>query len=83
MGQLDGKVGGSYEMSLYYPDSEPSGRGKSADREDRYTARFIELTPPRRIVGYQTDCIGPDRIVRSTAVRSRRSVGHGDGARSA
>jgi uncharacterized protein YndB with AHSA1/START domain len=37
-------------MSLYYPPSEKTARGKTADREDRYTARFVELTPPRRIV---------------------------------
>jgi uncharacterized protein YndB with AHSA1/START domain len=37
-------------MSLYYPASEQVARGKSAEREDRYTARFLELTPPARIV---------------------------------
>jgi uncharacterized protein YndB with AHSA1/START domain len=25
-------------------------RGKTAEREDRFTARFVELTPPTRIV---------------------------------
>lgn len=48
--QFDGRVGGGYQMSLYYPDSEPTNRGKTAAREDRYTARFVELTPPHRIV---------------------------------
>ena len=47
---FDGRVGGGYQMSLYYPSSETSFRGKSGEREDRYTARFVELTPPRRIV---------------------------------
>ena len=37
-------------MSLYYPSSEQTPRGKTSEREDRYTARFVELTPPRRIV---------------------------------
>jgi uncharacterized protein YndB with AHSA1/START domain len=37
-------------MSLYYPPSEQTSRGKTAEREDRYTARFVELTPPTRIV---------------------------------
>jgi uncharacterized protein YndB with AHSA1/START domain len=37
-------------MSLYYPSSETTYRGKTSEREDRYTARFVELTPPRRIV---------------------------------
>ena len=37
-------------MSLFYPASEPVYRGKTAAREDRFTARFVELTPPPRIV---------------------------------
>jgi uncharacterized protein YndB with AHSA1/START domain len=48
--RFDGSVGGGYQMSLYYPSSETTFRGKTEDREDRYTARFVELTPPRRIV---------------------------------
>jgi uncharacterized protein YndB with AHSA1/START domain len=47
---FDYRVGGGYQMSLYYPSSEQTPRGKSGDREDRYTARFVELTPPQRIV---------------------------------
>ena len=47
---FDGRVGGGYQMSLYYPSSEQTSRGKTSEREDRYTARFVELTPPRRIV---------------------------------
>jgi uncharacterized protein YndB with AHSA1/START domain len=47
---FDERVGGGYEMSLYYPASEEASRGKSSDKEDRYTARFVELTPPSRIV---------------------------------
>jgi uncharacterized protein YndB with AHSA1/START domain len=47
---FDYRVGGGYQMSLYYPSSETTSRGKTEDREDRYTARFVELTPPRRIV---------------------------------
>ena len=48
--QFDDRVGGGYQMSLYYPATETTARGKTAAREDRYTARFVELTPPRRIV---------------------------------
>ncbi len=48
--EFDGRVGGGYRMSLFYPASEQSSRGKTAEREDRYTARFVELTPPTRIV---------------------------------
>jgi uncharacterized protein YndB with AHSA1/START domain len=47
---FDYRVDGGYQMSLYYPTSETTARGKTSDREDRYTARFVELTPPRRIV---------------------------------
>ena len=47
---FDYRVGGGYQMSLYYPASETTMRGKTSGREDRYTARFVELTPPSRIV---------------------------------
>ncbi len=47
---FDLRVGGGYRMSLYYPSSEKALRGKTSEREDRFTARFVELTPPRRIV---------------------------------
>jgi uncharacterized protein YndB with AHSA1/START domain len=43
-------VGRGYRMSLYYPASDTASRGKTAEREDRYTARFMELTPPKSIV---------------------------------
>lgn len=56
-GEMTGKVnafdlreGGGYQMSLFYPPSEKGSRGKTADNEDRYTARFIELKPYQRIV---------------------------------
>jgi uncharacterized protein YndB with AHSA1/START domain len=48
--RFDKRVGGCYQMSLYYPASEQTLRGKTSGREDRYTARFIELSPPSRIV---------------------------------
>lgn len=48
--RFDYRVGGGYQMSLYYPSSENKARGKTEAREDRYTARFVELTPPTRIV---------------------------------
>lgn len=47
---FDLRAGGGYQMSLYYPASEPEHRGKTAAREDRYTARFVELIPLTRIV---------------------------------
>jgi uncharacterized protein YndB with AHSA1/START domain len=48
--EFDARVGGGYQMSLYYPESDQESRGKTAEREDRFTARFVELTPPSRIV---------------------------------
>jgi len=47
---FDYRVGGGYEMSLYYPSSEITAQGKTSEREDRYTARFVELAPPGKIV---------------------------------
>ena len=47
---FDGRVGGGYEMSLYYPPSEEDAPGKSGGNEDRYRSRFVELVPPSRIV---------------------------------
>ena len=47
---FQGGVGGGYTMSLFYPPTEEVQRGKTAEREDRFTARFVELTPPSRIV---------------------------------
>jgi uncharacterized protein YndB with AHSA1/START domain len=46
---FDLRVGGGYTMSLFYPPSQAEGRGKTAGREDRYTARFLELVPGQRL----------------------------------
>lgn len=47
---FDARVGGGYQMSLFYPETETTFRGKTADREDRFTVRFIELVANRKIV---------------------------------
>lgn len=47
---FDARAGGGYRMSLYYPSTERSFRGKTSDREDMVDVRFVELVPPRRIV---------------------------------
>ncbi len=47
---FDARVGGGYRMSLFYPASEQVFRGKTSDREDNITSRFVELDPPNRIV---------------------------------
>jgi uncharacterized protein YndB with AHSA1/START domain len=48
--EFDARVGGGYRMSLFYPPDERIFRGKTADKEDMVNVRFVELTPPRRIV---------------------------------
>jgi len=56
--EFDGRVGGGYRMSLFYPASEPEQRGKTDGQEDRYTARFVELVPPERIaqaISFESD----------------------------
>ena len=50
--------GNGYRMILHYPDTEDVTIGKSGEREDRYTAQFIALDPPRRVVlaiAFETD----------------------------
>lgn len=48
--EFDARVGGGYRMSLFYPPNERRFRGKTSDNEDLVDVRFVELTPPRRIV---------------------------------
>jgi uncharacterized protein YndB with AHSA1/START domain len=48
--KFDARLGGGYEMSLFYDPSEQAYRGKTSGREDRFTAQFLELTPQKRIV---------------------------------
>jgi uncharacterized protein YndB with AHSA1/START domain len=48
--EFDARVGGGYRMSLFYPPSEPTFRGKTADKEDMVNVQFVELAPPRKIV---------------------------------
>jgi uncharacterized protein YndB with AHSA1/START domain len=56
-GNMSGKIhdfdlstGGGYKMSLYYPATDKTRKGKSASGEDRFIARFLELSPPSKIV---------------------------------
>lgn len=48
--ELDARVGGGYRMSLFYPPTERTVRGKTAEREDMVGVRCLELVPPCRIV---------------------------------
>ena len=55
---MDARVGGGYEMSLFYPDTTQGAPGKTGDREDRFAARFVALNPPahiRQVVTFATD----------------------------
>lgn len=57
---FDARIGGGYQMSLFYPDSEPSLRGKTSEREDRVNVRFTALSPPSKIVEIVTfDSVHP------------------------
>jgi uncharacterized protein YndB with AHSA1/START domain len=48
--EFDARVGGGYRLSLFYPPDEHERRGKTAAREDMVTVRFVELSPPHKIV---------------------------------
>lgn len=48
--EFDAQVGGGYSMSLCYEPTQQGYLGKTSEREDRFTARFLELTPGKRIV---------------------------------
>lgn len=47
---FDARVGGGYRMSLFYPSSDTEHRGKTAEKEDSVSVRFVELIPGRKIV---------------------------------
>jgi len=46
---FDGRIGGGYRMSLYYPSTTTEVLGKTAAQEDLVEVRFTDLVPPRRI----------------------------------
>lgn len=47
---FDLKVGGGYQMSLFYPDKEIRMKGKTTQNEDKFSARFLEIIPNKKIV---------------------------------
>lgn len=56
-GEMTGKIhhfefatGKGYTMSLFYPKSESHPKGKSADKEDRYSAIYLEILPFKKIL---------------------------------
>jgi len=50
MHEFDGRIGGGYQMSLFYAPDEQTFQGKTGELEDRTIVRFTELSPPARIV---------------------------------
>ncbi len=52
--EFDGRVGGGYRMSLFYPPTGSSTgqtlRGKTGECEDMVSVRFVALVPRHRIV---------------------------------
>ena len=47
---FDARVGGGYRMSLFYRAYEQVFRGKTSEKQDNFTSRFVELDPPNRVV---------------------------------
>lgn len=47
---FDGRECGGYRMSLFYPASETAMRGKTADKEDMVSVRFVEVRQATRII---------------------------------
>lgn len=53
---FDLKIGGGYDMSLFYIDGKTVG--KTSNNEDRFSAKFVELRPYQKIVqaiNFQSD----------------------------
>ncbi len=48
--RYDFREGGGYEMSLYYPDTEKEMKGKSGEKEDKFSAEFVAIIPGTKIV---------------------------------
>ncbi|MBX9826424.1 MAG: SRPBCC domain-containing protein [Xanthobacteraceae bacterium] len=47
---FDPREGGGYEMALDYADAGPGVRGKTSERSDAFTGRFVTLVPDEKIV---------------------------------
>jgi uncharacterized protein YndB with AHSA1/START domain len=47
---FDAREGGAFSMSLVYPQSDKSARGKSSERTDMFRGSFARLIPNERIV---------------------------------
>jgi uncharacterized protein YndB with AHSA1/START domain len=47
---FDFRSGGGYSMSLFYPESEVNFKGKTAEKEDRFSSRYIQIIPNKKII---------------------------------
>jgi uncharacterized protein YndB with AHSA1/START domain len=47
---FDAREDGRFRMSLIYPESETSARGKTDARTDTFEGRFVKLVPDKEIV---------------------------------
>jgi uncharacterized protein YndB with AHSA1/START domain len=47
---FDAREGGSFSMSLVYPEGDTSARGKTTESTDTFRGRFVTLIPNERIV---------------------------------
>jgi len=75
---FDGRIGGGYRMSLFYSATEQTNRGKTSANEDRFIARFVELTPAKRIVqAIAFDTTDPAYAGQMFMVVTFEDTGHG------
>ncbi len=48
--QFEPRVGGGYQMTLSYPEGEMKMKGKTSEKEDKFSAKFVELHPHTKII---------------------------------
>lgn len=56
---FDAREGGSFSLSLIYPDDHTETRGKTDAKTDTVNGRFVELVPDRKVV-WKTRFDSPD-----------------------
>ena len=56
---FDAREGGSFSLSLVYPDDHTETRGKTDAKTDTVNGRFVELLPDRKVV-WKTRFDSPD-----------------------
>jgi uncharacterized protein YndB with AHSA1/START domain len=56
---FDAREGGTFSMSLVYPEQENASRGKTSERTDTFQGRFVQLVPGLKVV-WATQFDSPD-----------------------